>query len=93
MEEGEKYSYELGLSLPLRRTLMDLPCDASTMDELNVKSPSCRTVSPFPLRAGGLDSRADSVINGRRSKDSKFIKWLASARTRVVREDLEWLWI
>lgn len=37
MEEGEKYSCELGLSLPLRFTLMDLLYASSAMEEFNMK--------------------------------------------------------
>lgn len=59
---------------------MDLPCNSNAMNEFNVQGSSWKLeVSPFPIRASGLDNRktaaslADSRIlslsNGRISKD------------------------
>lgn len=63
MEEGEeKHFCELGLSLPIRFILMDLPDNTSLREEFGVKSTSCKLDWSFPVRASGLDIRAESFV-------------------------------
>lgn len=77
MEEREKHLSVLGLFLPLRFILMDLPYNSRAMDQFNVQGTSCKLEKSFLSNQGNRKTAASladsisilSLLNGRISKN------------------------